>query len=83
MRYSVSDKSVLLIADGFRFLAIGTVVWWLVFFMILPIGITVDEQEKRQPGEASSAPSRSYIKAKFIIATIVSLLITAILFVFT
>tara|TARA_B110000444_G_C18444418_1_gene412790 strand:- start:229 stop:474 length:246 start_codon:yes stop_codon:yes gene_type:complete len=53
------------------------VVWWPVFFIILPIGYQQLPQ-KNQIKFARSAPKKPNIFIKFIIATIFSLLATII-----
>lgn len=54
--------------------------WWLVFFMLLPIGVKTPEEvgEERPPGTAESAPVNPGIKWKMLVATIASLAIWVI-----
>ena len=55
------------------------VVWWPVFFIILPIGYQQLPQSK-QIKFARSAPKKPNILIKFFIATIFSLLVTLVFF---
>lgn len=52
----------------------GTVVylltWWVVLFMVLPVGI--EHEENPDPGHMSGAPKNPKIKMKFVITTIIS-----------
>ena len=48
-------------------------IWWIVFFISLPIKVSVPSQYEE--GHASSAPIKSYIGLKFMITTAVSILI--------
>lgn len=56
------------------------IIWWLVFFCLLPIGVRTAEEEGGQAeiGHATSAPTRPMIGRKMLIATVVA----AILFGF-
>lgn len=54
------------------------VVWWVVLFAVLPWGVrTPDEPE---PGMASSAPVEPRILRKFMITSVVSLLVWLVIF---
>ena len=50
--------------------------WWIILFIILPIKIEVSDNP--QVGTASSAPIKSYLLVKSIIATVVSAVLTAL-----
>ncbi|CAO3446890.1 DUF1467 family protein [Azospirillum sp. B21] len=54
------------------------VVWWVVLFGVLPWGVrTPDEPE---PGMASSAPVEPRILRKFMITSVVALLVWLVIF---
>lgn len=55
-------------------IVVFTVIWWLVFFIALPIGI---EQEKNpEKGNDSGAPKNPMIKKKMLYTTLVTILLT-------
>lgn len=53
------------------------ITWWMVFFLILPFGNVWDEPAQ---GMAASSPSNARLKLKFIISTIVTIIITLIVY---
>lgn len=52
-------------------------IWWIILFILLPIGIVV--RKKPKIGQAPSAPINPKISLKFFSTTLISLLITLIL----
>ena len=48
-------------------------IWWIIFFIILPIRISIPK--KVYPGHANSAPKKTYIGLKVLITSIISILI--------
>ena len=50
------------------------VVWWLVFFMVLPFGAAPEEHP--QPGNVESAPARPRLLLKALITTVLAALAT-------
>ena len=52
-------------------------IWWLIFFIALPIGIKIEKNV--QKGHADSAPSNPRIMLKIIATTIIALLLLVIL----
>ncbi len=61
-------------------IAIYVVIWWVVLFAVLPIGIkTQEEQGEVTPGTISSAPHRPRLLLKLIATTITAGVIFAIL----
>lgn len=57
-------------------LAIYFILWWLVFLVTLPFGVsTIEEEGEVEPGHAPSAPSRPLLLRKVIIASVVSLIV--------
>jgi predicted secreted protein len=63
--------------------AIGTyfIVWWLVLFTILPIGVRAPgEGDEVTPGQADGAPVQPYLLRKFLATTVISAVIFAIVY---
>ncbi|EKF58512.1 MAG: DUF1467 family protein [Agrobacterium albertimagni] len=57
-------------------LAVYFVIWWLVLFAVLPIGLrTQDEDQEVVPGTVASAPTRFRAARIFLTTTVVSALI--------
>ncbi len=58
------------------------VVWWLIFFMLLPIGARSYHEagETVEKGNAESAPIRPRLWLKVIAATSVALLMTVLIY---
>ncbi len=56
--------------------------WWLIWFMILPIGIVTQEEsgEKIVKGTVKSAPVRPRLFRKVVATTIVSALVWGVIF---
>lgn len=52
-------------------------IWWIFFFISLPIKISVSNNPK--PGLASSAPKKTHIGLKVIITTAISMIIMLVL----
>ena len=62
-------------------IAIYFIVWWIVFIAVLPFGVeTQAEQGRVIPGTVESAPVAPAIFKKFIITTIVSALVFAVIY---
>jgi predicted secreted protein len=53
------------------------VIWWVVLFMILPVGVSVDEAPKK--GFATGTPKDPNMKKKFLITTLLTTIIWAII----
>jgi predicted secreted protein len=49
-------------------------IWWVVFFVTLPIGIVVEKKHKS--GHADSAPKNTYLWKKLFATSFITLLIT-------
>lgn len=60
-------------------LAIYFIIWWIVLFAMLPIGVRTTEEvgEERAPGFADSAPHRPRLLAKMLATTVVSAIVFA------
>lgn len=59
--------------------AIYFTTWWVVIYMILPLGVKVPKKVKK--GHATSAPEKPKLKEKFIITSVISFFITSIFFI--
>lgn len=55
-----------------------TIVWWVIFFMVLPFGVKVNVENNRKSGFASSSPENSLMIRKILITTFLSMLLTTI-----
>ena len=60
----------------FGALVIFTIVWWMVFFMTLPFGVTTPE--KTEPGHADSAPDKPRLWLKASITTAIATTLTGL-----
>ncbi|MFN7038092.1 MAG: DUF1467 family protein [Alphaproteobacteria bacterium] len=58
------------------FIVTYTVIWWLVFFILLPLGIEMENNP--QTGNAESAPKNPRLVLKIIIATITAGILSVI-----
>ena len=58
------------------FLVIYLILWWLVFFVMLPFGVERDHDVRF--GNDPGAPKRSLVKKKAIISSFVTLILTLI-----
>jgi predicted secreted protein len=63
-------------------LAIYFVIWWVVLFAMLPIGVRTSEEagEKTAPGHAESAPQFPNLLPKMVATTVVATIIFAALY---
>ena len=63
-------------------LAIYAIIWWIVLFAILPIGVRTQEEEGDvSPGSADSAPHAPRLLAKMLATTVVASIIFAVVYV--
>ena len=63
-------------------LAIYAIIWWIVLFAILPIGVRTQEEEGDvSPGSAESAPHSPRLLAKMLATTVVASIIFAVVYV--
>ena len=62
--------------------AIYVVIWWIVLFAMLPIGVRTSEEagEKASPGTAESAPHLPNLLPKMVATTVVSSIVFAALY---
>jgi predicted secreted protein len=55
--------------------------WWLAFFIMLPIGVRIEEEGAIEPGFATSAPVAPKLWIKALGATVLSAIIFAVVYV--
>ncbi len=60
----------------FGILVVFVIVWWLVFLMALPFGVTVPEPEDVGPGHDAGAPDKARLALKASIATAIAAALT-------
>ena len=50
------------------------IIWWLVFFMTLPVGVRPPHEmgEEAEPGHEAGAPVRTHLRVKFLAATVIA-----------
>jgi predicted secreted protein len=60
----------------FECFVIYIVIWWVLFFIALPIGIK--RSKSTLPGHDSGAPEKTYLWKKFIIVSVITLIFTYI-----
>lgn len=65
------------IRDIVNFIAFFVIIWWVVFFTALPIG--VEKQARVQKGNDPGAPKDPKLRQKIIATTIVSAIVTLVL----
>ena len=58
------------------FLVIYLILWWLVFFVMLPFGVERDQEVRF--GNDPGAPKKSLVKKKAIISSFVTLILTLV-----
>ena len=58
----------------FEYFIIYIVIWWILFFISLPMG--VKKSNNIEPGHDSGAPEKTYLWKKFIIVSILTLIFT-------
>ena len=56
-----------------------SIVWWLLFFMLLPVGI--EPSRERVPGQDPGAPARPLLVRKVLLATVVAAVVTGLVHV--
>lgn len=62
--------------DLFGTFIVFVIAWWLVLFMVLPWGAA--PPEKVELGHATSAPAKPRLALKFLITTVIAILLTAL-----
>ena len=59
------------------FLVIFVISWWLILFLVLPFGVS--KQKNVKFGNDPGAPNEPMLKKKFLITTIIALILTLII----
>ena len=57
-------------------------IWWLLLFIILPLNISDTAEKIVEGGNDTGAPSNPQIFKKFLITTIISIIIWSIMYIF-
>lgn len=53
-------------------LAVYLMLWWLVLFMVLPVGVRRAEEHERTEGEDHGAPAAPRLLIKFLATTVIA-----------
>ncbi len=61
----------------FESFVIYVVIWWILFFVSLPIGIR--RSHSFTPGQDSGAPEKTYLWKKFLIVSVITFAFTLII----
>ena len=62
-----------------EFLVIYLILWWLVFFIMLPFGVERDQEITF--GNDPGAPKKSLVKKKAIISSFITLILTSVVII--
>ena len=62
-----------------EFLVIYLILWWLVFFIMLPFGVERDQEVTF--GNDPGAPKKSLVKKKAIISSFITLILTSVVII--
>ena len=65
------------IVSGF---VVFQMIWWIVLFTVLPVGIRTDP-DKAQTGFANSAPIQLNLRKKLLITTLISIVLWGVAFI--
>ena len=57
-------------------------IWWLLLFIVLPLNISDTAEKIVEGGNDTGAPSNPQIFKKFLITTIISIIIWSIMYIF-
>ncbi|MDC3111465.1 MAG: DUF1467 family protein [Candidatus Pelagibacterales bacterium] len=57
-------------------------IWWLLLFTVLPLNISDKAEKNVEGGNDTGAPSNPQIFKKFLITTIISIIIWSIMYIF-
>ena len=57
-------------------------IWWLLLFIVLPLNISDTAEKIVEGGNYTGAPSNPQIFKKFLITTIISIIIWSIMYIF-
>ena len=62
-----------------EFLVTYLILWWLVFFVMLPFGVERDQEVRF--GNDPGAPKQSLVKKKAIISSFITLILTSVVII--
>ena len=65
---------------GFDFLIVFIILWWIVLFILLPIGI--EKEENVEIGNDPGAPKNPMLKKKLLYSTIITFFLTLLIVFF-
>ena len=65
---------------SFDFIIIYIILWWIVLFVLLPIG--VEKEENIKVGNDPGAPKNPMIKKKLLYSTIITFFLTLLIVLF-
>jgi predicted secreted protein len=68
------------VVDFLKGFLIYVIIWWIVVFTILPIGIR--KQDKIEKGHSDGAPQNPQIIKKFIITSVIAFVLWLVVFYF-
>tara|TARA_B100000949_G_scaffold94228_1_gene84056 strand:- start:648 stop:887 length:240 start_codon:yes stop_codon:yes gene_type:complete len=68
------------VVDFLKGFLIYVIIWWIVVFTILPIGIR--KQDKIEKGHSDGAPQNPQIIKKFIITSVIAFVLWLLVFYF-
>ena len=57
-------------------------IWWLILFIVLPLNISDKAEKVIEDGNDTGAPNNPQIFKKFLITTIISIIIWSIMYMF-
>jgi predicted secreted protein len=63
-------------------IVVFVIAWWLVFFMLLPIGVRPPHEvgEQAEPGHEAGAPVRTHLWKKALAATLIAAILCGFAF---
>ena len=65
---------------GFDFIIVFIILWWIVLFILLPIGI--EKEENVEIGNDPGAPKNPMLKKKLLYSTIITFFLTLLIVFF-
>ena len=61
-------------------IVVYVLLWWLIFFMALPVGVRTPDQDDIEKGHASSAPVRPLLLRKALATTLIAAVLWVVVF---
>lgn len=62
-------------------IVVYVLLWWLTFFMALPVGVQVPDESEIGKGHATSAPRRPYLGRKALAATVIAAVLWGVVYI--